>query len=345
MIIMENLTPFERVKNAIEHKKTDRVPVVPQITYTTYQLTGISMLEAMKEPEKMSDALVAGYREIGYDGIYSGWESSFNIMAEAMGCEMRYPEDDVPSVSGGIIKSVEDIEKVKIPDPYTEHKLSLHLETLRLVRKKAGKDVPIFNYIPGPLTVAGLLMDTDKLMLNIIKKPDLVHSVCKIAMEAGKIYGKAKLECGGDIMVIGDPTASCSLISPKMFEKFAFPYLKEMCEYILELGGIPSIHICGNTTPILEKIADTGTKIIEIDHMVNLKDAINRIGNRICIQGNVDPAKFLMEKPEKITELSKKCLEESEEREGYILSTGCEIPLKAPIENVKAMVKAVKSEK
>ena len=75
--------------------------------------------------------------------------------------------------------------------------------------------------------------------------------------------------------------------------------------------------------------------------MVNLKDALNRIGNRVCVQGNVDPARFLMEKPEKITELSKKCLEESEEREGYILSTGCEIPLKAPVENVKAMVKTV----
>ena len=48
---------------------------MPQITYTTYQLTGVKMHEVINDPEKMAQALVAGYEEIGYDGIYSGWES------------------------------------------------------------------------------------------------------------------------------------------------------------------------------------------------------------------------------------------------------------------------------
>ncbi|HPZ07890.1 MAG TPA: uroporphyrinogen decarboxylase family protein [Candidatus Eremiobacteraeota bacterium] len=335
------LTRLEKIKSAVSLKSQKDIPVVPQITYTTHQLTGVKMLDALKDAGKMAQALIAGFEEIGYDGIYSGWESSFNIMAEAMGCEMKYPENDVPCVSRGIIKNSEDLEKVKVPDPYTSPRLLLHLETLKIIRKHVGLDVPIFNYIPGPLTLAGLLMGTDSLMMNIIKKPDLVHSTCRITARAAMSYAEAKLSCGGDIMVVADPTASCSLISPKMFETFSFPYLKEIFTFISKKDGIPSLHICGNTTPILDKMADTGARIIELDHMVSLKDAKKKIGHRVCIQGNVDPSKvLLMGDPEEVYKVSKKCIEDTAEGGGFILSTGCEVPLNTPVENVKAMVRA-----
>lgn len=331
---------LQKIKHAIALETEKPVSVVPQITYTTHQLTGVTMFEAMKDPEKMAQALVAGFEELGYDGIYSGWESSFNIMAEAMGCKMKYPENDVPAVAEGIIKSPDDLAKVIIPDPYDSPRLLLHLETLKIIRKSVGPDVPVFNYIPGPLTLAGLLMGTDRLMMNIIRKPELVHNTCVITAKAARAYAEAKIACGGDIMVIADPTASCSLISPKMFETFAFPYLKDIFSFILEKGGIPSLHICGNTSPILEKMADTGAKIIELDHMVNLKDARERIGHRVCIQGNVDPSKvMLLGTPEEVYNISRKCIEDAGHA-GFILSTGCEVPLNAPLENVKAMVKA-----
>jgi len=336
---MEN--KLQKLRDAIELKSGKSLPVIPQITYTTHQLTGITMLEALEDPEKMAKALIAGFEEIGYDGIYSGWESSFNIMAEAMGCKMKYPENDVPSVAEGIVKKEEDLEKVMVPDPYTSKRLLLHLETLKLIRKHVGSDVPVLNYIPGPLTLAGLLMGTDRLMMNIMKKPDLVHRTCEITLKAAKAYAQAKIDCGGDVMVVADPTASCSLISPKMFDTFAFPYLKDIFSFISEKGSVPSLHICGNTAPILEKLADTGAKIIEIDHVVNLKDAKTRIGNRVCIQGNVDPSKvMLLGTPDEVYEISGKCIEDGGTGGGFILSTGCEVPLKAPIDNVKAMVRA-----
>lgn len=337
------MTKLEKIKYAVELKDQRPVPVVPQITYTTYQLTGVKMHEVINNPEKMAESLVRGFTEIDYDALYSGWESSFNIMAEAIGCEMNFPENDVPSVAGGLIKDIKDIDSLEVPDPYKSRKLLNHLETLKIIRKALGPDVAIFNYIPGPLTVAGLLMGTDKLMLNLIKKPDLVHKVCNFTTEAGKAFAGAKIECGGDVMVVADPTASCSLISPKMFADFAFPYLKEMFSAIKDKGAIPSLHICGNTSPVLEKMAETGTKIIELDHMVDLKDAKKRIGHRVCIQGNIDPSKIMfLGNPKQVYDSSRKCIEEASSGGGYILSTGCEVPLDAPIENVKAMVRAAR---
>jgi len=340
------LTPLEKIRKAVRLEEQSPVPVVPQITYTTYQLTGVKMLEAIKDPKKMSQALIAGFEEIGYDAIYSGWESSFNIMAEAIGCKMNFPEDDVPSVAKGIIEKKEDIEKILVPDPYKSPGLAIHLETLQLIRKHVGPDVPLFNYIPGPLTLAGLLMGTDRLMINIIKNPEMVKLACGLTTDAAKAFALAKIESGGDVMVVADPTASGSLISPAMFEQFALPYLKEMFSAISEKGAISSLHICGNTTPLLEKLVETGAEIIEIDYVVNMEDAKKRVGNRVCIQGNVDPSKvMLLGTPDDVYRASERCIREGSKGGGFILSTGCEVPLNAPVENVKAMVRAAKEMK
>ena len=63
---------------------------------------------------------------------------SFNIMAEAVGCKMNFPEDDVPSVAKGLINKIEDIDNIELPDPYSSPRLALHLETLKLIRKTGG---------------------------------------------------------------------------------------------------------------------------------------------------------------------------------------------------------------
>jgi uroporphyrinogen decarboxylase len=337
------LSSFDRIRSAIELTKSDRVPVMPQITYACAKLTKLKFSEALTDPDKMAKALVAGYREIAYDGIYAGWESSFNLMAEAMGCRMRIPEDGVPSIEDNIVKQASDIDKVKIPDPRKDGRLPVHLQATRIIRQAIGKSAPIFSYVPGPLTLSGILRKTDALMMDLIKNTKFVHDLNKLSLEASKAYALAKIESGADIIVAGDPTASTTVLSPKMFEQFAFPYLKDLFISVSRAGAIPSLHICGQTTPILEKMADTGAKILELDYQVALKEAKSRVGSRVCIQGNVNPTGALLRgSAAAVLAESKKCISDAAAGGGYILSTGCEVPYEAKIANVKALVKAAK---
>ena len=69
--------------------------------------------------KKMAEALITGYRKLDYDGIYVGWESSFNLMAEAMGCRLIKKGDNLPSVEKPIISEPKDLERVKVADPVT----------------------------------------------------------------------------------------------------------------------------------------------------------------------------------------------------------------------------------
>ncbi|MDH5712923.1 MAG: uroporphyrinogen decarboxylase family protein, partial [Candidatus Bathyarchaeota archaeon] len=266
---MSMLTRFQRVMAAIELKEPDYVPVVPMITYATAQLTGIQFSEALYSAEKMAKALIAGYKSAGYDGIYVGWESSFNLMAEAMGCKLQIQPNSVAFVRDQMIKEPSDLDKIEVPDPERDGRLPIHLKAIELVKEKIGTDTPIFKYVPGPLTLASVLRSPDQLLMELVRNPDFVYDILKSASESSKLYGAAAVEHGADIAVVADPIASSSVISPKMFDQFAFSPIKNVSKSISDAGGIPSLHICGNTIPILERMVDTGARIIELDYKVD----------------------------------------------------------------------------
>ena len=326
---------------AVSLKKADRVPVVPQITYATASLTGIHFSDALRSPEKMADAIIAGYREAGYDGVYVGWESSFNLLAEAMGCELKISPDIVASVKKPAITTEKDVEKVPIPDPERDGRLPVHLKALDLVKEELPPEVPIFRYIPGALTLSNQLRGTENFLRDLLRNPDLIEKVLELSEEASLRFGEATAEHGADVLVLADPMASSTVISPEMFEKYAYPSLKRTIEAFKKLGVIASLHICGNTLPILERMVDTGAQILELDHLVDLEAAKRRVGRRVCIMGNVNPTGVLLSgSPQSVEEESRRCIEKAAEDGGFILSSGCEVPLRAPFENVKAMVQA-----
>lgn len=340
---MSTLTPFQRVMAVIELKEPDYVPVVPMITYTTAQLTGIQFSEALYSAEKMAKALIAGYKSAGYDGVYVGWESSFNLVAEAMGCKLQIQPNSVAFVKDRVIKEPSDLDKIEVANPERDGRLPIHLKATELVREKIGRGVPIFKYVPGPLTLASVLRGQDQLLMELVRNPDFVYDILKPATESSKRYGAATVEHGADIAVVADPIASSSVISPKMFDQFAFSPIKDVLESISDRGGIPSLHICGNTIPILERMVDTGAHIIELDYQVDLTFAKDMVGERVCIQGNIDPVGILLNgKPRDVERKARECIEKAAKGGGFILSSGCEVPINAPFENVKAMVSAAK---
>jgi uroporphyrinogen decarboxylase len=332
---------FQRVMTAIEGKPLDRIPVIPQITYTTAQLTGIQLIEALHSPEKTAIALLTGQQELGYDAIYTGWESSFNLLAEAMGCTMRFPENDVPQVADNIVKNPSDLDKVIIPDPHHTGRLPIHMKTVELVKEKVTDNLPLFCYVPGPFTLAGQLCGVNQLMLATLRNPKFVHEITKLTSAASIRYAEANIAAGINVIVAADPTASSSLISPEMFSTYAAPRLKEVFSAVYKAGAIPSLHICGQTTPILEMMCATGAKILEIDHLVDLGKAKQKVGHKVCLMGNIDPTEILLNgTTAEVEKAVKLCIRQAAEGGRYILSSGCEIPPTAPLENIRAMVNA-----
>ena len=109
-------------------------------------------------------------------------------------------------------------------------------------------------------------------------------------------------------------------------------------------GKTPSIHICDKSKGIWEAVMDTGISSFSIDNVKDIGEAKQIMGHKITIMGNVPPVD-VMQKGTRSDVLAhaKRCIKRAYDSEkGYILSSGCQIPINSPIENVEALMDAVR---
>ena len=113
-----------------------------------------------------------------------------------------------------------------------------------------------------------------------------------------------------------------------------------MIDEIHKNGARAKLHICGNTSALLDLMAESGADIIDIDHLVDLQTAMDKISDKALICGNFDPVSVLLdESVETVKENVRRCLEIGKDR--IIMSAGCEVPKFTPPENLKAVAEAL----
>ena len=125
-----------------------------------------------------------------------------------------------------------------------------------------------------------------------------------------------------------------------MYRRFALPYEQRIFAAVHEMGALARLHICGNTTHLLNDMAQSGADIIDLDWMVDMAEAATKIGDRVALCGNFDPVAVMLHgTPEKVYQATLACLEAAGPR-GFS-AAGCEIPDGTPHENLRAQTRAL----
>jgi uroporphyrinogen decarboxylase len=160
-------------------------------------------------------------------------------------------------------------------------------------------------------------------------------------------FATACLQAGAHLVQAGDSLASLDMISPAMYRQWAWPAERKFFEAVNPVadrcGAATLLHICGNMTPALECMADTGAHILELDSKVDLRVAKARVGRRVCLMGNLNPVECLWRgTPAQVMEEARRALQAAGQEGGFILGSGCEVPVAAPPENLRAMVQAAR---
>ena len=95
-------------------------------------------------------------------------------------------------------------------------------------------------------------------------------------------------------IAMADPVANPALIGPKMYEKFVFPYTKELTDYAYEKTGHKvSLHMCGDTRSIWKYLGQYQLNELSLDNIIDIKQAADEIGSEVPIAGNVDPVSIV----------------------------------------------------
>ncbi len=166
-----------------------------------------------------------------------------------------------------------------------------------------------------------------------MKDPDYVHELMRFCTQQSISFGEAlvELKLGPNY---SEAPASCSLISPKMYRTFVFPYQKQIVDHFKEKKVGVGLHICGYTDPILEDMVNTGVTNISIDAPSDLAKAVEATRGKAVLIGNVDTGLFFSGTREEMKQAIKDCLDVAPKDSGYILASGCEVPGVAPPEKV-----------
>jgi MtaA/CmuA family methyltransferase len=205
--------------------------------------------------------------------------------------------------------------------------------------KTPAREVPVLSLVEGPFTNCARILGTEKMMRAVMKKRPMVERLLEKVGQLLAQFGRALEERGIDGLIIADPVGSATMVSPVLYRQLVLPALQR---FIKNLRVPVILHVCGDSEPILDMMADTGARILSLDQCMDLSMAKQKVANRCGIGGNVDPINaLLLGTVEDVRRATLKCLEQGGKK-GYVLMAGCAVPPRTPTENLKAMIDTAK---
>ena len=290
-------------------------------------IAGRKVPDVVHDAEALATVLYDAWSEYGYDMVMVFADTV--VEAEAMGAEVEFPEDD-----NAFIVTPPAPDRLHVSDPLKDGRVPVMLEATRILKRRLGDDVPLITSIKGPFSVAAFVAGIETLLADVICAPDEAHGFLKLALENQVAYVRAIVEAGG-VPFIGDPVASGSLISPKVFREFAQPYLADLIDEIHGCGCWAGLHICGETTDVLVSMKQTGADVLSVDG-IDLANARKKVGPDAILMGNVSTQLVRSGTPDGVRSASQACIDKA--GPSLVLCTACDVPKASPKENVRAMV-------
>lgn len=329
----------QRVLRTLQGEETDRVPVIPLIGVYGEKFIDSTPEQAITDPEIQYKSLKTALDRFQYDGVITWMD--LTIEAEALGLERTFPQDKLPSIVEHPVSGREDLRDLP-STPVKASRMDVFVKTAQKLTSDPQIQDSKFTagYITGPFSLAGQLRGVENLLKDFFQDEEFVHENLSFCTDFLESYAARLAEPGLDSIIVLEPTASGSLVSPHQFEEYVAPYLTRLHSAIRENQAAPGLHICGNAQPILSQMEDTAPAVISIGPQVDLETA--REETDLTIIGNLDPTETLYEKtPDEIRQIAEERIKLTG-GEKFILSSGCDVVQSTPEANLRAMQQAVK---
>ncbi|MBI3243163.1 MAG: uroporphyrinogen decarboxylase family protein [Chloroflexi bacterium] len=340
----ETTTSVERVRTVLSGGLPDRVPVDLHNFMMTAQASGMPFPEYFQNGEAMAEGQIKAWREFGHDVLLL--ENGTAALAQACGVGVEFLTESAPVSFVPVINSLEDIDKLRMPDPYKDHPLPELLKTTRIVVQEIGDKAFIIGRADqGPFSLASMILGMVEFLAEIgeAEKQALLHRLLEFSLEACYRYAVAQMEQGAHMTSIGESLAGPDVCSPKVYREYEWPYAKRLVDRLREKNIPLAYHICGNATPIVKEMAETGAAVLELDYKVDLHQVKEATRGKTTVLGPIDPSGVMaLGTPELVTEKCREAIEVLGPGGGLILGPGCALPPLTPPENVHAMIETAR---
>ncbi len=344
----DSMTPLKRFEIAARVGTPDQVPCMPFLTGHF-----IAWFNEMEEGDYWADPALKLKAQVSVQErfpevmLFPGIWPDYSVVIEVSGFggDPTFPRRASPQLEP-FLKTPEQVMALEPADPLKDGLMPKALETLRTMLDHCPKTwIDQYGYLAGsavvlgPTDVAGLARGYDIFGMDLYKRPEVAHHLMTVATETIIRYLKAQEEIGGKFhrfMVADD---SIGFISKRHFVEFSMPYIRRIFDAFPY--AIKILHCDANTTHLLDVITDTGMDVFNFDSNMDIALVKQKIGDRICLLGNISPLKVLLEgTPEEVDAECRRLIEHGKPGGGYILTAGSGTARGTPPENIDAMIRA-----
>ena len=341
---MKAMTSLERTLAVLELRIPDRVPVALHNYLMACHMTGADFSQTLRSGELLAEAQLVAWREFGHDVIMH--ENGVCAEAEAMGCGIHYPPRGAAHVADPVIKSVDDIDKLEIPDPETTFPLNEMLKTTRILVKETGGKVFIIGRADqGPMALAAALWGPENLLLAAAD-PEMRPKVLQLVEKCTRmniVYGDAQARAGAHGTSIG--SYGHSLISTKMYDELEFPGDKAFCDAMRKTSCRSFVHSCGDETKLVPNLVATGADCLELDPKTDPAACKKAVHGKTSVLGMLDPHGVLLRgNVNEVREHTLEIMRVMAPGGGFLMGPGCALPPDTPPVSIHTVMECARKE-
>jgi uroporphyrinogen decarboxylase len=270
--------------------------------------------------------------------------SDILTIPDAMGLGLYFAEGEGPHFERPV-RSPEDVRRLAVPDMARD--LGYVMDAVSLIRRELGGRVPLIGFSGSPWTLATYMIEggtsknfaTTKAMM--FDRPDLMHELLAKVADAVTEYLNAQVASGAQVLMIFDTWGGA--LTPRHFQTFSLGYMARIVDGVTrEAEGrrVPVILFTKGGGQWLRRMAESGCDALGVDWTTDLADARRLVGDKVALQGNLDPC-ALYASPERIRAEVGSVLESFGHGPGHVFNLGHGIHPDVPPEHAATLVSAV----
>ena len=270
--------------------------------------------------------------------------SDILTIPDAMGLGLRFEQGEGPKFDNPV-RTEADVNKLPVPDP--EGELQYVMNAVRTIRRELNGRVPLIGFSGSPWTLATYMVEggSTKEYAHVkgmlYDRPDLMHKLLDTTAKSVTSYLNAQVAAGAQALMIFDTWGG--VLTPRDYKEFSLRYMQQIVDGLVrenEGRKVPVILFTKGGGAWLEDMAATGCDGLGLDWTVNIGDARKRVGDKVALQGNMDPS-LLYANPDRIREEVATILESYGNGSGHVFNLGHGIHQHVNPENAGAFINAV----
>jgi len=324
----------ERILAHLDGQPVDHLPLMPITMMFAADLAGVRYRDYVTDHRVLVETQLRVAEEFDFD--YVSCISDPAREAADCGAAVEFFDDQPPAIveSQARLADKTELARLGIPDPLGGGRMTDRVRAAAWFRERAGGQKLIEGWVEGPCAEAADLRGINTLMTDFVDDPVFVRDLFAWVVEMELRFAQAQVEAGIDLMGVGD--AAASLVGPRLYEEFVWPYERKLVDGLHALGTRVRLHICGNTQRILAGMGRLGCEIVDLDYPVPMADGRAQMGPLQVLLGNLNPVKLIKDGTrDAVLQALTECHQAAGAR--YIVGAGCEVPRGTPAENLRAL--------